>query len=554
MKGAIPFLLLLVLATFSPLVPSPGAQSSLPKKDECLINGTVVKLGSGEPLKNARIRLQSQDDHNESHSVTSDAAGRFELKGIPPGRYRLVVKRDGFISQAYGQRKPDDPGTILALRPGTTMKDLLFRMIPWAVISGRVINDDGDPLPWVQVHAMRESYFGGKRSLFTDTTVPTNDRGEYRLFGLRPGRYLIQADYRPDEQMTGNGEIQMRDDAESTGYVPTYFPAGSDPVRASSLTVTAGEEIPGIEILMRRVEVFSIRGRIMLVGARRSSGGFTASLLPRDNFYALPSRDAIIDDKTGTFVIHDVIPGSYGLTAHTSEDGKKFQAYQNIDLGNADLDGVNLALQSGTTLSGRIIWEGAPQLEGNRLMIFLHAPAMVTRAAVSPGWTFLLPEVYDVPYNPNLYGLGKDCYVKAIRYSSSVSPDDPITPVRGSNATLDITVSSRGARAQGTVASSEGLPAAGVYVVLVPDAAHRTAHRLYKSGVTDQLGRFDIHGIPPGDYKLFSWEDVESGAWEDPEFLKSFEEKGQSISLDEAELKSVALTLIASKNAQPEVR
>src|ERR1051326_1631102 len=221
-------LLLLSLGLLLPaqalLTTSLRAQSTLPKKDECAINGSVVKIGSGEPLQKARIRPPKQDERSESHSVTSDAGGRFEFKGIPPGRYRLIVKHEGFLSQAYGQRRPDDPGALLSLRPGTILKDFVFRMTPWAVITGRVINDDGDPLPWVQVRAMRESYVDGKRSLSAETTVPTDDRGEYRIFGLRPGRYLIQADYRPDEQLIGMGEISAREELEPTGYVPTYFP------------------------------------------------------------------------------------------------------------------------------------------------------------------------------------------------------------------------------------------------------------------------------------------------------------------------------------------
>ena len=178
-------LLTLLLLPFLSTAQS-SKSSPIPKKDECIVSGMVVKLAGSEPLKNARVQLLNQDDRAESHSVVTDAGGRFDLRGLDPGRYRLAVHKDGFVTQAYGQKKPDDPGAILTLRAKQEVKDLLFRLIPSAVIAGRVINDDGDPLPWVQVSALREAYAAGKKTLFSETTVPTNDLGEYRLFGLPP--------------------------------------------------------------------------------------------------------------------------------------------------------------------------------------------------------------------------------------------------------------------------------------------------------------------------------------------------------------------------------
>jgi len=84
----------------------------------------------------------------------------------------------------------------------------------------------------------------------------------------------------------------------------------------------------------------------------------------------------------------------------------------------------------------------------------------------------------------------------------------------------------------------------------VPEASRRTQYRLYKPQTTDQYGRFELRGIAPGDYKLFSWEEVESGAWEDPEFLKPFEEKGERISLQDGDQKTLNLTTIRTKSPE----
>jgi hypothetical protein len=130
--------------------------------------------------------------------------------------------------------------------------------------------------------------------------------------------------------------------------------------------------------------------------------------------------------------------------------------------------------------------------------------------------------------------------------------DDEFNVIRGTQATLEVTISSRGAHIQGMVKDADGLPASGVWVVLVPDEARRNEFHLFKQRTTDQHGRFDFRGIAPGDYKLFSWEQVQQNEWEDPDFLKAFEPKGESISLQEGDGKSVDLVAIRSAGHQPE--
>lgn len=555
MKTRVVLLTLLLFPSFS--AAQAQKSSSIPKKDECKISGMVVKLAGSEPLKNARIRLLSQDDRAESHSTATDAGGRFDLKGIDPGRYRLVVHRDGFVTQEYGQKRPDDPGAILTLRAKQEMSDLLFRLIPSAVIAGRVINEDGDPLPWAQVSALREVYAGGKKTLSPETTVPTNDLGEYRLFDLSPGRYFIRAEYKPGERITGRGEVQGRgDDDAPRGYVPMYYPSSTEPARAASVAVKAGEEIPGLEVLLRRVEVFNVRGRIYNITSPRSNSNYNVFLSPRDGdgWLSLPRRDAILDYKNGAFTIRDVLPGPYILSALWFDEGKRYQAYQSIDVGNADVEGVGLSLVPGMSLNGRVLWDGQSTLDTYRLSVYLRGADAVYgfggHATVTPPWTFVLNDIYDLTYRVGVAGLCNDCYLKALRYGGATSPEDTFTPARGSNAPLELTISSKGARLRGSVTDADNLPAVGVWVIVVPDEAHRSSRRLYKSVSTDQYGRFELRGIVPGDYKLFSWEEVESGAWEDPEFLREFEAKGEKVSLQEGDQKTVDLTAIRTNTPE----
>jgi hypothetical protein len=147
-------------------------------------------------------------------------------------------------------------------------------------------------------------------------------------------------------------------------------------------------------------------------------------------------------------------------------------------------------------------------------------------------------------------GQSKDCYIKSIRFGSSEAPEAGFTVLRGAQPSLEITISSRGARVQGAVTDKDNLPVTGVWVVLIPDEARRDQTRLYKRVATDQYGHYLLRGSAPGDYKIFCWDEVEDGAWEDPDFLKAFEEGGHKVSVEDADAKTVDVVAIRTKSPE----
>jgi len=549
-----PLLLLVLLLPVATAAQTPKVESAS-KKDECSIAGMVVKLAGSEALRKARVRLQSAEDGTRSISVVTDADGRFHLKGIEPGRYHLSVSRVGFVSQEYGQKKTDDPGALLTLRPGQEVKDLLFRLIPSAVIAGKILDEDGEALPEVVVSALRQAYFEGKRSLSTQASVGTNDLGEYRLFGLSPGRYFVSAVF-PQWSRLSRGEES--DDAQPSqqGYAKMFYPGTPDAAKATSITVKAGEEIPSVEILMRQVLVYRIRGHVYNQITHKAGTQTNIFLMPRtrSNEWTVGEQQTFVQKQDGSFEITEVLPGSYVLTALWSDEGKHHTTRVSVDVGNADVEGIAIMIAPGADINGLIVWDGPPSLEQDQLSVMpepLDANfGFLFSARVTPANTFVLKDVGDGVYRAKIWGEGKDCYVKDVQYAGSSALEEGFTVTRAATGTLEITISSHGARVHGSVTDLDGLPAAGVRVVLVPEASRRTQYRLYKPQTTDQYGRFELRGIAPGDYKLFSWEEVESGAWEDPEFLKPFEEKGERISLQDGDQKTLNLTTIRTKSPE----
>jgi hypothetical protein len=542
---------------------SAGAQASNPyaepaKQTTCSVSGLVVKLPGSVPLTSATVHLESVDDRTRTFSGVTDVGGRFEIKGIDPGRYRLRVIRNGYITQEYGQRTSQDPGAILALGPGHDVKDLLFRLFPSAVIAGSVKNENGDPLPWVRVSALRATYLRGKRTLSSEATVVTNDLGEYRLFGLRPGRYFLSATYKPGQRLDPAGGDEDFDDAGKSRYVPTYYPGTPDPASATALTIRTGDEIPSMDLLLEPTTVYSIRGRVNLLGSRRNPNGVILVLEVRSTGlgWSVPARQVIVDKPDGVFEIQGVLPGSFTLSAFLFEEGRRYQARQSFDIATSDAEGIQLTPLPGMDIRGQIIWDPKPSLDKDALILSVKpadaAFQYAAQARVGPNGAFSLRDVSEGLYRLTATGASQECYLKSIRYAGMEVSDDEFNVVRGTQATLEVTISSRGGNIQGTVKDADGLPAAGVRVVLVPDEAHRSEFRLFKQTNTDPYGRYNIRGIAPGAYKLFSWEQVEQNAWEDPDFLKPFEAKSESVSLQESDGKSIDLVAIRSASQEQE--
>jgi len=552
MKFFIPALFPLLLVDIaSAQTASSNPPVARPKTEECSVSGIVVKLAGGEPVKTATVQLQNLQDLARTTSVVTDVSGRFELRGIDPGRYWLKVSRTGFVTQEYGQRTPNDPGAEIRLSAGQNLRDLLFRLIPWGVISGRILDEEGEPLPWAQVSALREVYSSGKRKLSPEALVPTNDLGDFRLFGLKPGRYFVSAKYKAGLHIVGRGEVREDDNDDfRPEFMPIYYPNSPDPARASTIALKAGEEITSVEILLRPVATYRIRGRVYnMVAGRRSNTGVIVQLEQRNSniTWGSPDRQLNVEKTDGSFEIAGVLPGSYTLSAFWFEDGRRYQARQSIEVGNADLEGVNLAIMSGITIPGRIVWDGKPSLERDELLVSIAAAdSMVSfnTPARVVGGSFVLRDVFDGTYRLRVIGQSKDGYVKSVRYGSSESLDSGFTVFRGTQSSLEVTISSRGARIQGAVMEKDNLPVTGVWVVLVPDEAHRDQSRLFQKAAPDQFGHYLLRGIAPGDYKVFSWDEVEDGAWEDPDFLRTFEDRGQKVSVEEGDTKTLDIVTI----------
>ena len=269
-----PLALLLALSAYA------QKNSKPPKEESCSVSGIVMKMADSAPLRKARVVLRSVDDPKRTVGAVTNAEGRFALKDVESGRYHLNVTRVGFVASEYGQRKPDTLGAVLTLRAGQDLKDLQFRLIPAGVISGRIYDDDGEPLPSVEVSAVRQVYSEGKRTRASAMSATTNDLGEYRLYGLAPGRYFVSSVY--PRWNRGDGPDDESIDEEKEGYAKLYYPGTADVAKAGPITIKAGEEDSSIDILMSKVPVHQVRGNVYNQITHKPGTGVMVILIPKN--------------------------------------------------------------------------------------------------------------------------------------------------------------------------------------------------------------------------------------------------------------------------------
>ena len=511
--------------------------AALAQEQTCSVEGQVFNSSTGEPLKKVQLLLRPVASSAETpYGALTNTAGRFAIGGVAPGRYMLMAERAGFVRADV--RRPE----ILALSAGQRLKDVTVRLTPHAVIAGRILDEDGDPVQNTSVQALRWSYVQGRRTLVPAASSNTNDLGEYRLPGLPPGRYYVNATYRafaPPPRAAAAGPEE--------NYTATYYPNTVDPAAAAPIPVEAGNTIRGIDITLLRARTVRITGRVTNPAGGGISRNVLVFLTPRDRARGRESQTARLQPE-GAFEIRGVTPGSYTVAAHWYVDGKRYAASQPVDVGNAIIDGINLTLAPGIEIEGRVHVEGGEELRARGLRVALQ-PANDVAFTVSMGGlakedgSFALAGVDPGPCSVQVFGVPENYYVKSVRLGENEWVDGAVTVSAGAGS-LDVLLSPNPAQVEGAVLDEKQQPAPGATVVLAPDERRRARTGLFRTTVTDQHGRFVLKGLAPGDYKLFSWAEIEAGAGQDPEFLKPYERFAQAVTVRENGRETAHLKLL----------
>lgn len=538
----------------------PQAQTYKPE-ELCKIDGVVKHAVTGEPVRKASLVLMPIDMRNSPvpNTTVTDAEGKFSMKDVEPGQYRFMASKAGFVQTNYGATPANRQGTTLTLAKGQSAKDIEFRVQPHSVITGRVLDDDGDPVQYAQVQLMSYRTMQGKRQLVPSSGASTNDLGEYRVFGIAPGKYFLSVIQR-DRGMAYGGVDRSAAQAPDEGYPTTYYPGTLDLSGATQLNIATGSMMQGMDVTLRKVRTFRIKGRV--TGFAPGVRGGDVSVMPKgtsSNFaFAFDRNHAMWRGPTGEFELRGVRPGTYVITAQGWEPpSKQSIGKETIEVGDRDVESVTIAISPGVEVSGTLRIESDVPTEAKleEISIALMPAQMGVPAYSNPGkvtkeGTFQLANVSAETFSVRPFGAPPEFYVKSVRLGDIDVLENGFavtgTPLSG----LDVVLSPKGAEVTGTVVNKDGKILPGAVLVLQPTSAK--AHRvveLQRTMTADQNGSFRMRGLTPGEYKLYAFEGVEGSEAGDVEMLKEHEAKAVNLSLKEGarEAKELKATLVENR-------
>jgi protocatechuate 3,4-dioxygenase beta subunit len=508
------------------------------------IEGRVTNAVTGEALRRVALSLTGPG----RVTAETDENGRFAFQGLDPGRYALTAERAGFARQTYGARGSSTTGTPLILVAGQQMKDIFFKLAPAALISGRVLDEEGEPPPANTVAmAFQSSYQRGVRQWLPVGEAMVNDMGEYRIPSLAAGSYLVAAVNAQSVISTGLS-AQQPDDKPERAYVLTFFPSATDTANAAPVKVAAGAEASGTAIRLQKLNTVRIRGKVAGAGEgkmammRLSPKGVTSPALA-----LYQGKMVVVQQKDGSFEIKGVAPGSYLLSGMLVDAQARSQLYASLllQVGDRHIDGLLLQPAAPPELAGTVVVADKAAAKVSGVQVALEPKEYVglgsPSATAGEDGKFTLKDVLPNTYWMQVRNLPEGAYVKSMRHGDQEVSDDSIDLSGGVGGTLQVTLSMAGAQVDGVVQGADEKPVTGATVVLVPDSRR---YSLFKEMRTGDNGSYSFKGVPPGDYKILAWTDLETGVYQDPEFLKRYESQAEKLSLKESDRRTVSLKAI----------
>ena len=557
-------------------------------------------------------------------AVTADGQGRFAFKDLIPGTYRLTVTRDGFVPAEHGQRGPNSPGVPVTLETQQQFRNVRISMTESTAIAGRVRNTYGEPSVNATVQALRYTYQEGRRTLNTVQSVRTNDLGEYRLFWLPPGQYVVSAQPM-DAVPAGSGEtlfltgvgargaapplgtggitrivvtgpgpgagggaagappsLPMQPPplpmnmgrgtpvAESTEVsLPVFFSNTTDAGKAVTIDLRPGTTFGGVDLTVVEARAVRLRGQAFAGG--QPARGATVSIFARGgSFGGFSIRSATASD-TGAFEFRGLGPGSYELVATlnapsnatffagtplgtaagiamgpggamtpmpSAPSAPRMAARAVVDVFGTDIENVLLNMDTGFTLAGRVTVEGRAGIEGDPALANVRVqlqsdpnipPLQIPTATLEGNGTFSIAGITPGNYRLSVSGLPRNTYVRSARLGGADMLNGGLPLDRDPRGTLEVVLGTTPGTVEVMVTDDKLTPAAGVTVVLIPEASQQKRYDVYRNATSDSSGRVRLEGIVPGDYRVYAWEEVETNAWTDADFMRNFENRGTGV-------------------------
>lgn len=576
--------------------PSPAATVAA-GAEAAAISGRMLNAQTGEGLGKVELRLFSRNAGTGSapgvYSTRTTRDGTFLLDGLPAGDYMLTLTRQSFATSAaelrgFPSARPQANGWTVSLRAGQALQGIEFRIPPAAVVTGHVVDEDGEPMSGVAIEAEQYRYMQGVKTLAARGRAISDDRGIYRIYGLSPGRYFVKAlgsslrsrigaairggafsglgggpggamrepGGRPGAGYAGAGAAALED---SVAYLETYYPNARSAPDAIPLQLAPGAEMGGIDFTLAPSPAYSISGTVegldevpVADGAQRPVV-FVGVRPNGQPGFGNAAGLAQVNPSTGAFTLRNLAPGGYEVIARSNarRGGSAVGAVQ-VTVGNASINGVHIPLYQDVTIPGKVtLPNGYETASLARMSITpirrLNPVRSIARADANGAFDITLSRAEAPRFA--FTNIPDGLYVKRVLIGGVDIMGSTSTTLPGVSGSMTVELAADGASLSGALNDSQGKPLANARVTLIPASAFETEDSLAasvwrRSVAAGEDGSFEIPAIAPGRYRVYAFESLDADPSFDPDFLSNFGQRWKELNLRPKESATVEIVPI----------
>lgn len=526
MRRLLPILIIFLFITTGSLITVQAQENDDKSTLKGIINGRIVD-GNGQPMNNVTVSTKAvaRIINGAPVSTTTDEQGHFQLDGLTTGNYTINAFFPGYVTES----KPPNKETYY--RVGDNNVEIT--MIKGGAINGIItagLNNEpviGLPVAYVYLKDL-DGKVRNDKNYFSQRAY-TDDRGVYRLYGLRPGEYLVRVGgYSPYSVV-----VTAFDDNQQL-----YYP-GTPRAQAKSITVHSGEEINGIDIHYRKVAGYKITGTIngddKKLKTDENVSSIRINLVDSDSRLIVDFSQTTIKNDKLEFNFFGVASGNYDLYAEFIDSTTKepfLSPVKHIQIKNTDVSGIALTLNRVPTISGQIVRKKLDEKQLQQLNktssklpyaeIIIKAQNSVTPKEYNPSspeliddivpdskGNFTIDNVHMGLYFLSLYLGNESWYLDAITQGDESKPQQQIerlnkgiTVKEGNSVTkLNVKVAEGAGKIEGQInkENNKSLPPLTVHLIPIDKELIDNLLRYYQTDV-DTSGHFLLENIAPGKY------------------------------------------------------
>lgn len=499
-----------------------GQQPQAQLSHDCAADGFVVNEVTGEPVPRAVVMIAGTGVSD----VTADSVGRWKATGIGCGRLNIGASKAGYLSSVQVRIR----SSVVTVSPDSPAHDVKVLMTPQAVASGKVIDENGDPVQNVSVVLMTSRVVEGRRVFQQGGTSVTNDLGEYRLSGLAAGKVIFCA--RPLSDML------LLPTPGSMILAEKCYPGPPEGGAASAMTLAAGRDVR-VDFALQRVPSVHIRGKV--TGAAQGRG-VMVSIQPRTQVRNGATTRQAQMGRDGSFDVAGVAPGPWLLGVDYWESGSRLFARVPVDVGTSDLEGVMVQVEPGFAVTGTIRLQSGskPLPEGLKTQVSLQGldgsfgtnPVALNNGLNSftvrdiPGGTYRLSLFVPPPF-----------YLKSAMLGGRDIAREP-APILQESGVIDVVIADDSGSVEGRLEDANGDGLTG-WVQAMQEG------RQVASVAAGSDGKFRM-SLPPGEYQLYGWDDIQQVEWADADWMRRHAGSAVSIAIGPGQAVQAKVTRVAA--------